>query len=135
MKWLQRLAAVLGIMFVLAVVYAGWMLYGGWPAPDGYEFPRSSLWGGGPTALFDGELVEVDGCIRAGGEDAATVVWPPGYSLTLEGGEPVVHGSFRDMRMGEPVQMGGGWYDGAPPTSRDTEGCPPPYFLSTGFVD
>jgi hypothetical protein len=42
--------------------------------------------------------------------------------------------------MGQATRMGGGWYGEEysgrpPPTAFDINGCPPPYFLSTGLVD
>jgi hypothetical protein len=92
---------------------------------------------GGPDALFEGTLEEIDGCIRATGIESFAVVWPPGYWLSIDDGEPVVHGFARSARMGETVRMGGGYYeDGQPPPgSRDISGCGPPYFLSTGLSD
>ena len=132
---IYRALLVLGLLILAAGACAVWNVYGAWPVPDGYEFPRHSMWGGGPTALFDGELVEVDGCVRTAGDDGYTVVWPPGYSLSLQDGQPIVHGIGRDARMGAPVRMGGGFYETVPPTGRDVGGCPPPFFLSTGFID
>jgi hypothetical protein len=104
--------------------------------PSGYSFPRHSMVGG-PAALFEGTLEEINGCIRARGEESFAVVWPPGYWLSIDGGEPVVHGFARRARMGEPLRMGGGYYeDGEPPPgSRDIGNCSPPFFLSTGFSD
>lgn len=67
------------------------------------------MWGG-PDALYEGTLEDVDGCIRtARGEanQSFAVVWPPGYRLSIDGGEPVVHGGFREMTMGERVRMAG----------------------------
>ena len=88
-------------------------------------------------AQFVGILEEVDGCIRAAGDASFAVVWPPGYWLTIEDGEPVVRRLARGVRMGEPVQMGGEYYeDGQPPPgSRDIGECAPPFFLSTGLSD
>jgi hypothetical protein len=95
------------------------------------------MWGGGPDALYVGTLEDVDGCIRAAGDVSFAVVWPPGYHLGVDGGEPVIHGSFRDVGTGEQVRMGGGYYeDGLPPPgTRDVGSCAPPFFLSTGFSD
>jgi hypothetical protein len=103
--------------------------------PDGYEFPRHSIWGSGPAALFEGELAEVDGCMK----QRATIRPPSsgrrGIFLQVQDGQPVVHGSWRELRTGESVRIGGGWYATVPPTGRDIGGCPPPFFLITGFAD
>ena len=94
------------------------------------------MWGG-PDALYDGTLEDVDGCIRAAGDESFAVVWPAGYRVSIDDGEPVVHGYLREVAMGEPVRMGGGYYEDGqpPPESRDVGDCAPPYFLSTGFSD
>lgn len=127
---------VLGIAAVAVALYVAWSTYGSWPVPGGYSFPRHSMWGG-PQALFEGTLRDVDGCIRAGEDESFAVVWPPGYRLGVEDGEPVVLGGPRDVGMGEHVRMGGGYYeDGQPPPgTRDVGGCTAPFFLSTGFTD
>jgi hypothetical protein len=77
-----------------------------------------------------------DGCIRTVGATPATVVWPPGYRLAIEDGQPVVHGGDEPIRMELSIRMGGGWYESGspPPTSFDIGNCPPPYFLSTGLA-
>lgn len=84
-----------------------------------------------------GSLEDADGCIRTASDQSFTVIWPPGYRLSLEGGEPVVHGGARDIGMGELIRMGGGYYeDGSPPPgARDVDDCSPPYFLSTGLTE
>jgi hypothetical protein len=130
----RRIGLVLGVVVLALAAYGAWYVYGAWPVPEGWEFPRHSLWGSGPAALFEGQLVHDDGCIMT--QAGATVVWPPGYSLSVEEGEPIVHGSGREVRTGEPVRMGGGWYESGdpPPTTFDLGACPAPYFLSTGFV-
>ena len=130
---LARALVVIGLLTLAAGGFAAWNVYGAWPVPDGYAFPRHSIWGGGPTARFEGRLADVDGCIRTAGNDGASVVWPPGFSITVEDGMPVVHGILHDVRMGELVRMAGGWYETVPPTGRDVGSCPPPYFLSTGL--
>jgi hypothetical protein len=130
----RRAMLSLGVLIVAIATYLLWYLYGPWPVPDGYAFPRHSIWGGGPVALYVGPLSVDDGCIRTVGVEPQTVVWPPGFILTIEDGEPIVHGNYHEVRMGAPVRLVGGSYGGAPPTSR-TEGCPPPYFLTTGFAD
>jgi hypothetical protein len=64
MRWLKRgvLATVIAVLAVAA--FTGWYVYGAWPVPDGYTFPRHSIWGSGPAALFEGTLLIEDGCIR-----------------------------------------------------------------------
>ncbi len=136
MKVLRRSVLLLGVVAVAAAPYLAWYVYGGWPVPNGYSSPRHSMLGR-PDALYVGSLEDVDGCIRAAGDESFAVVWPPGYRLSVEGGEPVIHGSSRDVGMGEPVRIGGGYYeDGRPPAgTRDVGSCAPPFFLSTGFTD
>jgi hypothetical protein len=132
----RRPVLVLGMVAVAVALFLAWYAYGAWPVPDGYSFPRHSMWGG-PDALYVGTLEDVDGCIRAAGDESFAVVWPPGYRLSVEGGEPVIHGNFREVEMGEPVRMGGGYYEDGrpPPETRDVGNCAPPFFLSTGFTD
>ena len=136
MRWLKRgvLAMVIAVLAVAA--FTGWYVYGAWPVPDGYTFPRHSIWGSGPAALFEGTLLIEDGCIRTAEGTPATVVWPPGYRLAIEDGQPVVHGGDEPIRMELSIRMGGGWYESGspPPTSFDIGNCPPPYFLSTGLA-
>ncbi len=126
----------LGIVAVAVALSLAWYVYGTWPVPEGYSFPRHSMLGG-PAALYVGSLEDADGCIRTAGDQSFAVIWPPGYRLSLEGGEPVVHGGARDIGMGELIRMGGGYYeDGSPPPgARDVDDCSPPYFLSTGLTD
>jgi hypothetical protein len=137
MRWLKRGAVVLVVAVLAVGALTVWYVYGAWPVPEGYAFPRHSIWGSGPAALFEGTLVVEDGCIQTAAATPATVVWPPGFRLAIEDGEPVVHGGSRDLRMGQPVRMGGGWYESGdpPPTSFDIGNCPAPYFLSTGVID
>ena len=132
----RRSLLALGTVVVAVALYLAWYAYGGWPAPSGYSIPRHSMFGG-PDALYVGTLEDVDGCIRAAGDESFAVVWPPGYHLSVDGGEAVIHGSFREVGMGEQVRMGGGYYeDGRPPPgTRDVGSCAPPFFLSTGFSD
>ena len=139
MRGLKRAAAVIGIVFVAACAYAVWYVYGAWPVPDGYEFPRHSIWGGGPDVLLVGELVDEGGCIRAAGGGGTTIVWPPGFSLSIEDGQPVVHGAGRNVGMGAVIRLVGGEYtrselrgvaEGAGRTR-----CPAPFFLTTGYAD
>jgi len=132
----RRLLLALGVAAAAVALSVTWFVYGSWPVPDGYFFPRHSMFGG-PDALYVGTLVGVDGCIRTAGDGSFAVVWPPGYGLSIEDGEPVIHGGFSEVGMGEQVRMGGGYYeDGSPPPgARDIGTCAPPFFLSTGFSD
>lgn len=129
-------ALALGVIGVVAALSIAWGTYGSWPVPDGYSFPRHSMYGG-PLALYVGALEDSGGCIRTAGGESFAVVWPPGYRLSLEGGRSVVQGGGRAVHMGDEVRMGGGFYeDGQPPPgSRDTGGCAPPFFLATGFAE
>jgi hypothetical protein len=135
-KVLRRSVLVFGIAAVAVALYLAWSTFGSWPVPSGYSFPRHSMWGG-PDALYVGTLEDVDGCIRAAGDESFAVVWPPGYWLSIEDGEPVIHGGSPEVGMGEEVRMGGGYYeDGRPPPgTRDVGDCAPPFFLSTGVTD
>lgn len=137
MRALKRVGLVVGVLLLATGAYSVWYVYGAWPVPEGYEFPRHSLWGAGPTGLFEGELVEEDGCIRTSGEGGATVVWPPGYSLQLNDGRLEIHGGGHVAAMGEPVRLGGGWYEtrSQHPTLLPETRCPAPFMLSTGFAD
>ncbi|HEX5579706.1 MAG TPA: hypothetical protein VFY43_08585 [Candidatus Limnocylindria bacterium] len=134
---IKRVGVALLLAAVAVAACGWWYVNGAWPVPRGHVFPRHAVWGGGPAALFEGRL-RLDGtCIRTDAAVPATVVWPPGYRLALVDGQPVVYGGSRELRMGELVRMGGGWYEDGdpPPTSFAVEGCPPPFFLSTGFED
>ena len=138
MIWLERIAAVMGIALVLALGYTAWTIYGASPVPTGYEFPRHSLWGGGPLGLFEGTLVERDGCILTDG--GGTVVWPPGSSLSLDrNGEPIVHIGDEELRIGELVRLVGGQYSRAQLASvaagAAESRCPEPFVLTTGIGD
>ena len=136
MQWVKRGALALAVAVLAVAAYAGWSVYGAWPVPDGYVFPRHTIWGSGPAALFEGTLAIEDGCIQTAEAMPATVVWPPGYRLTVQDGAPVVLGGDEPIRMERPIRMGGGWYESGrpPPTSFNVGICPPPYFLSTSLV-
>ena len=136
MKLVGRMLLVAGVIVVAVALYLAWSTFGSWPVPQGYSFPRHSMYGG-PDALFEGTLEDVNGCIRSDEDGSFAVVWPPGYRLSLTDGQPVIHGGGQEVGMGQPVRMGGGYYeDGAPPPgTRDVGSCEPPFFLSTGFSD
>ena len=135
--WVRSLVVVSVVALTTGVALTAWSVYGAWPVPEGYEFPRHSIWGGGPAALFEGTLVEEDGCIVT--DSGGTVVWPPGSWLSVDDGEPIVHVSWRAVRMGELVRLGGGVYSraelagvaGGAAVTR----CPEPFFLTTGLAD
>jgi hypothetical protein len=137
MRALRRAGLVVGVVLVAASVYGLWYVYGAWPVPDGYEFPRHSIWGGGPTALFEGGLSDHDGCITTDG--GSTVVWPPGFSLSIEAGRPVIHGAGQDLQMGQQVRLGGGEYTrtelAAVASGAAATRCPEPFFLTTGLAN
>ena len=117
MRRLKRgvLAMVIAVLAVAA--FTGWYVYGALPVPNGYTFPRHSIWGSGPAAFFEGTLLIEDGCIRTAEGTPATVVWPPGYRLAIEDGQPVVHGGDEPVRIELSTRMGGGWYEsGKSPT-------------------
>lgn len=62
-------------------------------------------------ALFDGRvIVDSAGCIRLHGPDPATVVWPHGFALVLEGAEQrIVDGQGRRIgTLGGNFRFGGG---------------------------
>lgn len=141
MAWPKRAGQGAGVLVLALVAFALWYVYGAWPVPDGYEFPRHSQWGGGPTALFEGELVDEEGCIRTGGEDGATVIWPPGYSLHLNNGRPEVYGGGEEISMRTTVRLVGGSYETRSQLAGiSTQGaadtpCPPPFFLTTSLAE
>jgi hypothetical protein len=132
-----RAGLVLAVALVAAAGFVIWYVYGAWPVPDGYEFPRHSMWGGGPTALFEGSLEDHDGCVTTDG--GSTVVWPPGFSLSVVAERPVVHGGGRNIEMGQAIRLGGGEYSRAElhdiASGAAATRCPEPFFLTTGFAD
>jgi hypothetical protein len=137
MRTVRRIALGVGVVVVLGAAAAAWYVYGPVPVPDGYRFARHSMWGGGPAALYEGTLVEDDGCVRTA--DGFTVAWPPGYRLDVEDDELVVRGGGRTVRMGDQVRMGGGFYESEPLpdilSGASDSGCPMPFFLTTGWAD
>ncbi len=139
MRLIGRVTLVVAALAVLALGAGASYLHGPVPVPDGYAFPRHSLWGSGPGGLYQGTLADDDGCIRATGDEEVTVVWPPGYRLGLGPDGPTVHAGGRQVAMGQAVRLGGGWYDrdqlrGVAAGAAETR-CPGPFFLTTGFVD
>ena len=135
MRAIRRTALAAGLAAVGVAALGLFYTYGAWPVPPGYEFPRHSLWGG-PTALYEGTLVERAGCILT--ESGSTVVWPPGYWVSIDAGRPVVHGIGLEIRMGGPIRLGGGEYDREQLASVASNAaqtpCPEPFFLTTGLV-
>lgn len=90
-------------------------------------------------ALFDGVVVrDAQGCLRLGGPEAATVVWPYGFKLEArDSGLYVKDAAGRSVgRIGGPFRFGGGHvpaHDYANLTARDRglaeSRCPGGYWL------
>ncbi len=64
------------------------------------------------VARLDGELIEVDGCLRV---DLYALVWPPDHKMTIEDGQVrvvsgLVSGKRREviLKIGEMVTLSGG---------------------------
>ena len=120
---LKRIGA-LALVVVLTLVVLGVMyFYAPVGAPAGYHFPHHAMFGS-MDALYEGVLVEADGCVIT--ETGDTVVWPPGYGIELRDGRLVVVGGGQVNGMGEPVALGGGFI------SRDNIGG---YPLAAGSAD
>ena len=90
---------------LLIAAFAGMLLDAPVGAPAGYHFPHHAM-SGGMDALYEGALVEADGCVMTEGRD--TVVWPPGYGFEIRDGRLVVVGGGRVVGIGEAVAIGGG---------------------------
>jgi len=129
---------VIGLVITLVVLTVMY-LFAPVGAPPGYHSPRHSGLGGGMDALYEGVLVDADGCVTT--EDDATVVWPPGYGLEIRDGRLVIVGGGRVVGMGEPVALGGGEVGRdalrAYPFAALTADvpCGDHYFLSSGWAD
>ena len=91
-------------------------------------------------ALYEGSVVEVDGCLRLGEEpDSHTVVWPPAFTLTTQDGERVVLDEEGRAvgRIGHFFRLGGGevqtlWKNGPVDEAARTaalDRCPGRYWL------
>lgn len=91
-------------------------------------------------ALYEGSVVEVDGCLRLGDEpDSHTVVWPPAFSLsTKDGAQVVLDDNGRTIgRLGDFFRLGGGevpmlWENGPVDEAARTaalDQCPGRYWL------
>ena len=91
-------------------------------------------------ALYQGSVVERDGCLRLGDEpDGHTVVWPPGFSLVRRvGGHEVRNEAGRAIgQVGGFFRLGGGevptlWEDGPVDDQTRTaalDRCPGRYWL------
>ena len=62
-------------------------------------------------ALYQGSVVEIDGCFRLGGEPVGhTVVWPPGYALVERTGKyrVVDETGYEIGQIEESFRFGGG---------------------------
>ena len=91
-------------------------------------------------SLFEGRVV-VDGagCLRLGSADAATVVWPKGFTIhEIDGGMLVRSGTGREIgRIGDSFRLGGGEVQslhagiGVSATDRQRAGthCPGRYWI------
>jgi hypothetical protein len=138
----RRSATMLAVLLLAMVLYGLWYALLRTPStPDGYDFPHHSL-SGGPDALYEGTLLESEGCVVT--EAGDTVVWPGGYWLELRSdGSLAVHGDGREVAVGDAVRLGGGYYDrdgllGIGATEATEAGCPEGtdgYFLTTGWGD
>ena len=135
---LKRIGAVaIGVVLLLAVLVV-MLLYAPVGTPSGYHFPHHAMFGG-MDALYEGVLVEADGCVMTEGRD--TVVWPPGYGFEIRDGRLVVVGGGRVVGMNEAVAIGGGF------VSRDDLSafqlaagtaelpCGDRFFLASGWAD
>ena len=91
-------------------------------------------------ALYQGSVIERDGCLRLGDEpDSHTVVWPPGFSLVRSAGDQVVlNEAGRSIgSIGGFFRLGGGevttlWEDGPVDDATRTaalDRCPGRYWL------
>jgi hypothetical protein len=65
------------------------------------------------TALIDGKIVEVDGCLRliASSDDTSyLIVWPPDFGLDIDGSDIRIRVGISQIiaRVGQEVHMGGG---------------------------
>ena len=120
----------------LAVAFIALYVYAPVGAPAGYYFPRHSIIGG-PDARYEGVLVEQDGCVQT--ETGDTVVWPPGYRFDVRDGQLVITGGGQDVILGEPVAIGGGWYDRGQIAAIAADvadvPCGESFFVSTGWAD
>ncbi len=132
----RRAVLVLGIAAVAVALYVAWSTYGFLARAERILLP-APLDVGRPGCPLRRHSQRRGRMHSSGGDESFAVVWPPGYRLGTENGEPVVHGGPRDVGMGEQVRMGGGYYeDGQPPPgTRDVGSCAPPFFLSTRFTD
>ena len=92
-------------------------------------------------ALFVGRVVtDAYGCPRLGGADAATVIWPRGFTITdAEGGTNVLDSTGKRIgTLGGAFRLGGGEVD-TPPAElmqsadreRATAVCPGKYWVAT----
>ena len=88
-------------------------------------------------ALFEGVIVRDDDCLYLGdAPDAATAVWPPGFTYEAHGDEVVIldDTGAEAARTGQSLRMGGGLVaeDGAPVPDElkgIVKGCPAPYWI------
>lgn len=114
------------------------------PVPDGIAFPRHGWTGGGPTALGSGSLQLDGGCLVLRQDDGTSylVVWPGAARLGIAQGVPAVTIGDRTARLGDEIQLGGGYYTDLAfviEELRDSvlpPGCATPeIFMTTGFAE
>jgi hypothetical protein len=129
-------------LLVIVLALAGFLWLRAFPPPPaGYQWPQHTLWGGGPTALGSGVLVERDGCIYLASEPGGEVrlpVWPMFATLAKKDDRLMIRIDGQTLAIGDTVWVGGGSYEGALPdvmaAARDVP-CDGPYFLVTGLAD
>ena len=95
-------------------------------------------------ALFQGRVVrDQAGCLRLESPDPATVVWPKGFTLALQGGTLSVRdGSGRELgEIGGSFRLGGGevvMHEGVPLSATDRERasrlCPGRFWIVGGVL-
>ena len=80
-------------------------------SPETVFLPTYRPMNGYPAALIQGTLVEDNNClyIDSNGE-RNLVLWPPGTSTALDGGQLVVRGAGQQVAVGTAVEAGGGQY-------------------------
>ena len=75
--------------------------------------PRHGWSDSGPAALGLGRLRLDQGCLFLQGDADGTsylVVWPPDTAVVLDAGAPAVRIGGATIRLGDQVQLGGGFY-------------------------
>lgn len=95
------------------------------------------------AAELNGELREVDGCLRIVDRSSGTsflVIWPADYTLQVEAGEIGIRDGSDQVvaRVGDTVAVGGGAFGETPGSFANTGNlppdCAPPYWTLHGQV-